>query len=208
MTSFHNVRLPEEIEQGAQGGPRFKTTILEMNSGQEQRNIEWSRARGRWDISYGVRDKADIDAVRDFFYARYARAYGFRFKDWMDFELARTSIGTGNGSTTNFDIYKYYSSGGYVYARRLTRIVENSESVWVDNVLKTRNVDYYVDYDNGKLYFLPGHVPGQTADIEIECEFDVPVRFDIDELNIHAIIETEEGAIEGLPAIPILELRE
>ena len=38
--TFHNIRLPTEIEIGARGGLGFLTQINELNSGAEQRNIE------------------------------------------------------------------------------------------------------------------------------------------------------------------------
>ena len=79
--AFHDVRLDEDIERAAVGGPSFKTSVLQLSSGFEKRNIDWQRARGIWDISYGVDTKTNLEAVVAAFYARQGRAHTFRFKD-------------------------------------------------------------------------------------------------------------------------------
>ena len=40
--SFHEVRFPTRVSYGAIGGPRFSTTVQILNSGFEQRNINWA----------------------------------------------------------------------------------------------------------------------------------------------------------------------
>lgn len=214
MVTFHNVRLPEEIEMGARGGLGFKTTILESNSGREQRNIEWSRARGRWDISYGIRNKADLIAVRDFHLARYGRAYGFRFKDWLDYVMPRQTIAVGTGAVSSFPVFKEYSSGGFVYRSYLTRIVANSYSLWIGGVLQGIS-DFNLDIDVGTV--TTPAAPGVGVIVEFACQFDRPVRFDIDRMEIQGIIaenkeDTDQTAqtegVEGITAVPIVELRE
>src|SRR4051812_21365480 len=87
MAGFHEVRLSDELSSGATGGPGFHTTILTLASGFEQRNIDWSKTRATYDISLEGLEDAQIDALLAFWYARRGRAYGFRFKDWLDFRL-------------------------------------------------------------------------------------------------------------------------
>jgi len=161
MTSFHNVRLPEEIESGAQGGPGFKTTVLTLSSGFEKRNIEWSRSRGSWDISYGIQTKDDVGSVIDFFYARRGKAYGFRFKDWTDFEITNQTIGTGDGVAVVYQVFKNYQDDGGSFQRKITRIVDGTLSVYVNAILKSDPGDYTVDIDTGLITF--GTAPGAVA---------------------------------------------
>ena len=80
--AFDNIRLPVDIEQGAQFGPTFSTTVLQLSSGKEQRNQNRGRQLCAGDIAYGIQSKTDYMAVRTFFYARRGRARGFLFKDW------------------------------------------------------------------------------------------------------------------------------
>ena len=97
--AFHEVQFPTDISFGAVGGAEFKTMIVTHDSGHERRNIDWSIARGEWDVVHGLEDQADIDALITFFRTREGRAHGFRFKDWSDFALARQNIGTTDGAT-------------------------------------------------------------------------------------------------------------
>lgn len=210
--AFHETRLPEDVERGAQGGPGFNTTIITLSSGFERRNINWEHARQRWDIGYGVLERdgsvneRDFQEVLAFFYAREGRAHGFRFKDWADFELARQVIGQTDGSTEDFQVFKRYTSGATNYDRDLTKLVASSLTVWVDNTEiseGTGNSQYEVNLDTGVISLGSTLAAQSGTDIEIECEFDVPVRFDIDQLDLNVIWYNAAS----VPNIPVVEIR-
>jgi len=55
----------------------------------------------------------------------------------------------------------------------------------------------------GVVTFFPGHIPGNGAVVTAGFEFDVPVRFDTDQLEIN-LSQIEAGSI---PHIPIVEIR-
>jgi uncharacterized protein (TIGR02217 family) len=197
--AFHETRLPVDIELGAVGGPTFFTTVLELFSGYEQRNINWSTSRGRWDIGYGVRKRSDMDAVRAFFYARRGKAHGFRFKDWTDYEISPAQqIGTGDGGTTQFQIYKRYSDGGHYYDRNITKPVAGTDTVYLD---ASETTAYTLDTTTGIITF--DSAPANGVVVSVEVEFDVPVRFDIDALPVSA----QGLQLESITGIQIVELR-
>jgi uncharacterized protein (TIGR02217 family) len=208
--AFHDLRLPEFIEQGASGGPRFKTTVFTLNSGFEQRNQDWADSRGEWDISYGFLEMENeeidetIHTVLAFFYARRGALHSFRFKDWSDFELGTTvvpvTIGTGDGGSTTFQLFKTYEPGSYEYARTLTKPVTGTLKVYLDGTLKTETTHYTVDYTTGAIEFLAA--PGVDVVVAASCEFDFHVRFADDALNI---ITAWKGAgeINGLKLIEV-----
>jgi uncharacterized protein (TIGR02217 family) len=85
MSSFHEVRFPDNIAYGATGGPEFATTVVATGAGHEKRNVNWAEARGRWDVASGLKKQAQIDELIAFFRARRGKAFGFRFKDWTDY---------------------------------------------------------------------------------------------------------------------------
>lgn len=201
--AFDEVRLPECIEANAQGGPGFKTTVFELSSGIEKRNIDWSESRGEWDISYGVKSKEDFSEVVRFFYARRGMARGFRFKDWSDFELAKQAIGIGDGINAEFQIYKRYTSGGVDYDRELKKIVSGTELVYVNNVLKTITTHYTIDYNTGLITFTAGNEPANLSTVAVAAEFDVPVRFNTDKMSV-TMKMVELGSI---PQIGLVELK-
>ena len=80
---FHEVRFPDDISRGARGGPERRTQIVELASGDEERNASWANSRRRYDVAYGIRRADDLAAVVAFFEARNGRLHGFRFKDCM-----------------------------------------------------------------------------------------------------------------------------
>ncbi|MGK9234770.1 DUF2460 domain-containing protein [Inquilinus limosus] len=219
-SSFDDVRLPIYIERGAKGGPTFNTTVKELASGKEKRNQNWSRSRSRWDIGYAIDDLDGLRPVLAFFYARRGRARGFRFRDWSDYELDRQVIGTGDGAVRIFQIFKRYEAEGTPFDRPITRPVRGTAQVWVNGTLQTLLPDGWdagmptsprpmppagrvaVDFNTGQVLF--GTAPAANALIEAACEFDVPVRFDVDELDL----ELRGGGLGAIPTIPIRELKE
>lgn len=213
--AFHDTRLPVDIERGALGGPGFKTEITPLGSGKEQRNIDWARTRGEWDIGYGLMAQdselleATIDALQAFFYTREGRAHTFRFKDWSDFRVgdylnpttSNQSIGTGDGDETVFQPFKRYSDGGIDYDRPLTHLVSGRVVVLLDDVVQTEGVDYTVSLTTGIITFI-SDAPGGGVDVQIALEFDVPVRFDTDRLQLNLTM-FERGSWENIPIVEV-----
>lgn len=196
--TFHDVRLPDEIEQGAAGGPVFQTTILPLSSGGEQRNIDWSEARHEWELAYGIDDKASYDAVRQFFFARRGQAHTFRFKDWSDYELVDEPIGIGDGVNKTFQIIRVYEgSGPAPYYRRITRPVAGTVVLKVDGVVTAAT-------DNGLGIYTFASAPADGAEVTCSCEFDMCVRFNTDKFQLEL---TQPGA-GAIGSLPVLEVRE
>lgn len=196
--AFDNVRLPEEIEQGAEGGPRFQTSVLALGTGSEQRNVDWVTQRLAWDISYGVDHKDDYMEIVKFFYARLGKARAFRFKDWTDYEVDNGLIGIGDGSDTTFQLVKLYNSGAVTFSRKITRPVTGTVAVRVDG----SPVSPSINYDTGIVTITPA--PALGLSINADFEFDVPVRFDADQLPLVARTATV-ASISSIPVIEIIE---
>lgn len=191
---IHDTRLPDDIEQGARGGPGFKTTVVTLSNGEESRNVEWSVARGSWDIGYGIRDRDTMEAVYAFFLARHGRAYGFRFKDWLDYQATAENVGT-TGNALTRQLQKTYQDDVAAYVRTIVLPIEATLIVYVDNIA----TDAYTLGANGLLTFLSD--PG--GNVKATFEFDLPARFDTDSvpfsmLHFNALSVTN---------IPIVELR-
>lgn len=196
--AFHDVRLPDGVERGAQGGPSFMTTVVTTKSGMEYRNADWARARARWDVGYGIQTLEDLRAVLAFFYARRGRLHSFRFKDWSDYEAVFQPIGTGNGVQNQFQLVYVYDSGGQSYARTITKPVSgtvfgavNGTPVMTSTNLLTGIITFAVPPANG------------TA-VTATFQFDVPVRFDVDQIPINV----QTFAAGSIPSIPVIEVLE
>lgn len=205
--AFDEVRLPDDIDYGFTGGPKFNTKVLPSFSGWEQRFVNWAKARLEWNISKSVQDQTLIDAVIAFFNARQGRGRGFRFKDWTDYKITLQQIGTGTGALLIFDTYKRYSSGGVNYDRSIKKLVNGTVFVYVNDVLKVEGAnpggDFQVNYNTGRITFNAGKAPGNGLSVKITCEFDVPVRFDTDKLDVTNDAGFDNYSISSLPIVEI-----
>lgn len=199
MAAFDDIRLPEEVERGASGGPAFLTTVIAMSSGNEQRNQDWAEARGMWNIAYGIDGRDAYEEVLEFYWARRGRARGFRFKDWSDYQL-NEAIGTGDGVEQNFQLVKVYETAGpNPYVRKITRPVANTVTVYIDDVEQASGWSLQ---SGGVIHFTAA--PAVDEIVRVACDFDVPVRFDVDHFTL-SLEWSEAGSIQ---ALQIVELRE
>ena len=193
--------FPTYVSEGSSGGPGFKTDIFTGQSGAEQRNSLWQNARCSYDISHGIRNKTDMDTVLAFFYNVRGRAVGFRFKDWSDYIVENQTIGNGDGSTTDFQLIKTYTTGAYTYTRDIKKPVSGTlTSLTVGGVPKSEGADFTIDYTTGVVSF--GAAPASGAIVVDYIEFDVPCRFDTDEMPI----TLEAFELETWDGITIVEL--
>jgi uncharacterized protein (TIGR02217 family) len=206
--AFHEVRFPDSISRGARGGPERRTQIVELASGDEERNASWANSRRRYDVSYGIRRADDLAAVVAFFEARNGRLHGFRFKDWSDYKSGLPSnvrspldqaIGTGDGTTTAFQLVKHYTSGAQSWTRTITKPVAGSVRLALGGVEQASG--WSVDATSGVVTF--ASAPDAGVAVTAGFEFDVPVRFDSDTLDVTLDIER----LGSITSIPLVELR-
>jgi len=206
--AFHEVRFPDNISRGARGGPERRTQIVELASGDEERNASWANSRRRYDAAYGIRRADDLAAVVAFFEARNGRLYGFRWKDWADFKSCLPSktpaatdqaIGTGDGATTDFQLVKVYTSGAQTWTRMITKPVDSTVLMAIDGTEQTTG--WSVDTTTGIVSFTTA--PAAGAVVTAGFEFDVPVRFDTDTLDVTLDIER----LGSITSIPLIEVR-
>ena len=206
--AFHEVRFPDNISRGARGGPERRTQIVELASGAEERNASWANSRRRYDVAYGIRRADDLAAVVAFFEARNGRLHGFRFKDWADFKSCLPSqtsgptdqpIGTGNGSATLFQLTKRYASGAQSWTRAITKPVAGTVTVALNGTPQASG--WSVSTTTGLVIFTTA--PAAGVAVTAGFEFDVPVRFDTDMLDVTLDLER----LGSITSIPLLEIR-
>ena len=199
MSGFHEVRFPEAIARGASGGPGYSTTVITTSAGLERRNMNWSAARGRWDVGSGLKRRADVAELIAFFRARRGRAYGFRFKDWTDYQALAQPIAQGDGTTETVQLIKSYASGGAVETRLITKPVPGTVKITLDGVETTSG--WSVETGTGLVTFTVA--PASGVQVTADFAFDVPVRFDTDQMDLS--LETYDRGV--WPQIPIVEIR-
>ena len=181
MTHFRNIYFPDSI------------SIVESNSGIEYRNSNWEMPRYRYNVGHGLRSHQKVQDVVALFNLCKGRQHSFSFKDWADYKSCKTGVtpshndqwlGSGDGVTRIFPIYKYYSVNGQWGRRRIHHLKENTVTVGM-NWIPSSNYPGWIgniDHVNGYVVFnypVPAGFP-----LTLGYEFFVPVRFDHDTLEI------------------------
>lgn len=206
--AFHEIRFPDNISRGARGGPERRTQVVELASGDEERNASWANSRRRYDVAYGIRRADDLASVVAFFEARNGRLFGFRYKDWADYKSSLPSqaitptdqlVGTGTGSLTTFQLVKRYTSGAQTWVRTVAKPVIGTVRVALGTVEQLSG--WSLDAATGIVTFTAA--PGNGVIVKAGFEFDVPVRFDTDMLDVTLDIER----LGSITSISLLELR-
>lgn len=222
------MRWDKNVRQwGAQGGPVYQTTIVTVQSGQEQRAQNWINSRGMWNLGNRDLKSSQYQQLLDFFHQARGRLIGFRIRDWMDYaDDGRGILGTGVGDPTSVD--NVYQMGkrrlvpdtgtGVGAIQKITRPVGpsfvdvpelgNTLRFFVDGVEVGATVD-----DSTGLVTLPSAVTDANV-LTWTGQYDYPARFDLDTFShsIEAFIEHDAATPQDvwikLGDVPVVQLRE
>lgn len=206
--AFHEIRFPLRLALGVSGGPSRLTHIVNLSNGREARNQRWSRSRRRYDAGSGIRSVADLYEVVEFFEARAGAMHGFRFRDPLDWKSCRPGLavtpldqplGTGTGSQRVFPLVKIHGDRAGRFERPIAKPVAGTVRVAVGGV-EVRAGDVTVDTVTGLVTLRTA--PAAGAAVTAGFEFDVPVRFATDRLEV----SLEAFAAGHIPAIPLVEI--
>ncbi len=142
-----------------------------------------------------------------FFVAMQGRTHGFRFKDFTDFKSVSPqltvafddqNIGTGDGVKTVFQVTKTYTTGSLSQVKTIKKLVSGTVKVGLAGVEQFSG--FTIDNNLGTITFSVAPASGAVTS---GYEYDTPVRFDMDQLEISlTAFEARE-----LPAIPVREIR-
>jgi uncharacterized protein (TIGR02217 family) len=215
--SFHeNAVFPEDISYGSAGGPGFNTSIVETDSGQEERVSRWSAARHRYDVALGVKNLEAFAELKTFYMARGGAANGFRYKDWWDYHshptdpTYKTAQGTadqdcypatGDGSNRFFQLIKKYTDSGVTHTRTISKPVTGTTRVWVNGVEATSG--WTINVTTGIITFTSAPTAGHT--VKASFEFDVPVRFD-DSADKGLSASIDDFSMGSLKSVNLVEI--
>lgn len=240
ILDFEEVLFPPKIDFGALGGPQFVTSITTTTGGFEQRQQNWEFSRSAYRSRHSLQDQTEMDELLAFFYAMRGQLIAFRFRDWMDYgsdmpglitngirtsdgfvslpaagTLTATTIGSGTGALTDFQLLKRYTQpgAGDDYVRTIRKPVStgtpmandpNAEViVYVDAAEQTEGAgnDYVIDTTTGIITFLAA--PANGTVISADFLFDVPCRFASD------LFEASKDAfnVDNWDGIQLVEVR-
>ncbi|WP_409433489.1 TIGR02217 family protein [Litorimonas sp. RW-G-Af-16] len=208
MSDFHNVHFPWHLAFGSRGGPERFTDIVELASGAEARNTTKRHSRRQYQATIGVKSYEEVTEIISFFEERRGRLHAFRFRDKTDFSTAKPDegitatdevLGISDGQMTQFQLMKSYGLGAFVYHREITKPRASSVVIAIEGMIIPPR-DYTVSDMTGIVKFSKPLPAG--AVISAGFEFDVPVRFDTDKLDI---VHDDYGALQ-ISELPLIEV--
>jgi uncharacterized protein (TIGR02217 family) len=176
---FNETRLLDCVSYGSQFGQEFNTRITTLKSGHERRNANWTLPLGRYSVSYDALAPADHPLVRGAHMSCMGSLIAFRFKDWTDYQAQRQQIGIGTGTPQTLQLVKNYTFGPLSLARTIKKPVVSTVVIYGYDLPLAAAVDYTTG--------LVTVTAPTGAPITWSGEFDVPVRFESDRLDVDPI---------------------
>lgn len=190
-----NQRLLDGVDMASQFGAEFSTRVVTLRSGAERRNANWSAPLGRYRVVYSALTPDQHAQVINAHRACLGRAESFRFRDWTDYRASGELLGIGMGAGQTLQLVRRYQFGVAELVRPIVLPVLGTVQVLADGdpVAATVSAAGVVTLTAplGALVTWSG-------------EFDVPVRFDDDRLDVEPrgrygdglILSTDVGLTE------------
>lgn len=190
------------------GGQGFSTSVLAVESGNEQRNQNWANPRAHYTASVitPARDSVGApinlqkfaDDLRNFFLAARGKANGFRLFDRLDYSASLETLASLGGNT--FQLQKTYTFAGQTYVRKITKPITASVVDFQGNALTDTVV--LKDAGNATVTGTVDHVTGIVTSThsptKASFQYHIPVRFDTDSFDLQV---EDSGAADGNPIV-------
>lgn len=181
--AFIETRLLDCVAYGTEGGPTWATRRVALRSGIARRNAQRSRPLYRFVVLYQNLKPQDHREVISAFNACRGGVFGFRLRDWADYQATDELVGTGTGSPQSIQLAKLYEFGAQNVSRPIRKLV--SASLTQNGIPQSASIDL----NTGIATFA---APNASV-VRWTGEFDVPVTFDQDELLFTAGNRTSAG---------------
>lgn len=191
--------FPAKIALMSRFGPSVQVSINAQIGGREDRISDHLRPRIRVVCASPI-SEGDYLEVVDFFWAQEGPTYPFLMWDWSDYQGTAEPIGTGNGSTTAFQVIQRKTNAVRTLDRPITHIRAGTLAVRVNGVLQVVTTDYTVNLATGIITFTSP--PGNGLAITADFEFDILVRF----VNDWLPAEMNWRGAAAIPDIQMLEV--
>lgn len=214
--AFHeNAVFPSKIAAESTFGWGFNTAVLATTGGQEQRISRREVVQHVGDVSTGISGPDELYLLKRFHLGRRGALYGWRFLDpldhmsnFLDPTLSNVApaatdqiIGSGDGSTTQFQLTKTYEDTDLNYVRKITKPIAGSVLIAVNGT--PQGSGWSVNTTNGIVTF--NSAPSFGATITAGYRFHTPVRFEVD-ADRALEIAFRQFKYGSIPRIGIIEL--
>jgi uncharacterized protein (TIGR02217 family) len=190
MAFIETPRFPETVSFWMVGGAGYSTSVATAFSGQEKRNSNWARGKCRFTIDSGELSRVQVASAIAYHRAMKGSANSFRVKHWDDFQCSVAQSGfvapgqllpAGAVGLAVVQLAKIYTVSTLTDVRPIRKPVSGTVALFNSGTPLVLGTNYTIDNTTGIVTLLGGLVV--SAAITWSGEFDVPVRFDADQMN-------------------------
>lgn len=196
--------FPTGIGFGSNAKSNWNKRRVSTPAGYVQSNQLFSKALMSFDVASGLKSLDDCHELLRFFNVMQANDSVVLFTDKTDFKscaplqtaaFTDCVIGTGDGATTQFQLYKTYTAGGLTYSRKITRPMTGTVTVGKNGVLQTLTTHYTINHNTGVITFVAA--PANGLSITAGFHFYVPVDF-VDSSLDWVLEKFRAGTLDGI----------
>ena len=166
-----DTELDPCIAFGFAGGPEFSTRITTLANGHERRNANWSSPRHRFTAPFANISTGDYREIKRVFLACRGQAYGFLFRDPLDYQATNEPLGDAPAESTPVQLTKVSTADGVDYTRTITRPDPAGFTLYQAGVAKAGMLDATTGLFTPTTAWTTGEPLTWTG------EFRIPVRF-------------------------------
>lgn len=216
--AFHDIVFPLSVDR-CLSTHEWLTEVLELGNGEEQRIPQWEDGRRKFDASLGVRSLKDLQDLLKFHALRRGRAFGFKVRDLVDYEVKSGEgvIGAYVAGQNTLQLAKNYTDAANSWTREIRKPEQGTVKVFYGAAQKTEGVDYSINYSTGALTILIA--PAVGIIISATLRFYVPVRFVEDSIPAAEMVAAmkydgtaaQDFVVSGsvdLPEVPMIEIKD
>jgi uncharacterized protein (TIGR02217 family) len=165
--------------------PVYSSTIARAASGREVRLQAYAAPRWEWTVGYeAIRRKStlfELQALYGFFGSRFGKTLPFYYQDPDDNAVSAQGFGTGDGTTTIFQLYRTVGSSTIYTFLEPVLVVQGTPTIFINGVAKTAGTDYVIGL-NGVITFTTA--PAAAAALTWTGSYLYLCRFDTDSLDV------------------------
>jgi uncharacterized protein (TIGR02217 family) len=165
---------------GWEGAPRFNTLIVPLQNKRSRRNAEWSQPEWRFAVPFTNNFPEHYQQVLDMFLVCRGRLHAFRVRNWLFYKATAWAIGTGDGTTDEFQLGRLITVDGESYLHEINALSIAADApapiAYVDGVAAAATFD---DRTGRVVFDTP---PALGTALTWSGWFDFWVRFAADDL--------------------------
>lgn len=215
---FIDEYAPEDMPTWPLGAtPRFSTRLAQSDDGDEQASSRWAHPLYRFTMPEVARTQAVYEAVRDQWMVARGPRNTWPFRNPLDFASCAMvdpnernpaisaqdqRIGTGDGATTEFQLFKNYARNASIYRRPIYLPIIGTVLIWGGGSIISPAA-YTVSRPGGIVTF--DTPPDAGVVLRAGYLFDHEVRFESDDV-FEGIVKS--WAASGYAALNLIEVRD